>query len=263
MKLALISLDQSWEDKLTNQERVRNALESVKDEKCDLVILPEMTLTGFSTNIKEIAENRAGSETISYFKSIAINYEIGLIFGAVFWRGDKAINNLVYIDSSGAVRAEYTKIHPFTYAKEDSYYEKGAEIISCMVSGFSMGFSICYDLRFPEIFSAMSRSCDVIVNIANWPARRISHWHALLKARAIENQVYMIGVNRIGSDGNGLEYVKSSQIVHPNGDVLTHEAAGKNLDIDIYKIDQQSLISLRGAFPVHSDRRPELYRQII
>jgi predicted amidohydrolase len=121
--------------------------------------------------------------------------------------------------------------------------------------------SICYDLRFPELYSALATTCDVLVNIANWPTRRGAHWTTLLRARAIENQVYVIGVNRTGVDGAGLNYERSSALVDPNGDVvspLLHEDA-----LDIHEVTRQGLTDFRAAFSTRQDRVPHVYRQLI
>jgi predicted amidohydrolase len=124
-----------------------------------------------------------------------------------------------------------------------------------------LGFSICYDLRFPELYSALAKDCDVLVNIANWPKHRLQQWKALLQARAIENQAYMIGVNRVGTDANGLEYEPSSMIFDANGERL--EPIATEGEIDLFELSLQSLEVFRSNFSTKQDRQPELYRALI
>ena len=124
-----------------------------------------------------------------------------------------------------------------------------------------IGVTICYDLRFPEIYSALGAKSDLIVNIANWPTKRIEHWTTLLRARAIENQVYIAGVNRIGTDQNSLEYVKSSIAVNPNGEILKPIYSEKELDI--YEIDKDVLSEFKTRFSTTQDRNPAFYKSIL
>lgn len=125
----------------------------------------------------------------------------------------------------------------------------------------TIGFTICYDLRFPEIFSALGNHCDLIINIANWPAKRVDHWNVLLKARAIENQIYIVGVNRTGMDGKGLEYVKSSQVINPNGEIASPITSEDGLDT--FDIDPEYINKFKQTFSTIQDRKPEFYKSIL
>jgi len=121
--------------------------------------------------------------------------------------------------------------------------------------------TICYDLRFPELYSTLAKDCDLVVNIANWPQRRVAHWRRLLQARAIENQVFMVGVNRTGTDGNGFVYERSSGVVNPNGEFLSPGATAG--EVDWYEVRRQELLDFRQGFSTRQDRRSDFYREVI
>lgn len=261
MKVALISLDQHWENKRKNMENLENIFSMFHDNEIDLVVLPEMTLTGFTMNSIYFAEDFNNSETILFFKQLAIKYHVGVIFGIIVKEVNLPSNRLLFINKSGELISSYSKIHPFSPAGELLHYSKGDKVEITDFEKIRIGSSICFDLRFPELFQALSSTADVIVNIANWPSKRLLHWDTLLRARAIENQVYMIGVNRIGVDGIGNEYVRSSVVYDPNG--LIVDPFFTNEYVDVYEIDKQIVDSSREQFPVKKDRQIELYKSII
>lgn len=261
LRLALVSLDQKWEDKDYNLARCRQFAEHARACGASLIIFPEMTLTGFSMNIADIAEDAQASPTIGRFREMARSVGIAIVFGVVCREGGKAANTLVFLSSKGRSLARYVKIHPFTFAGEDKHFVPGDRLTQARIGAFTIGFTICYDLRFPEIYTALSKRCNLIVNIANWPRRRIRHWRTLLQARAIENQLYMVGVNRTGVDGNGLEYEKSSLAIDGNGDVLAPLHTGPELDV--YELSAATLKDFRRQFATVQDRVPELYRSLI
>ena len=212
MRVALVSLNQVWENKEENFLTCRSFVESAKAQGVELVIFPEMTLTAFSMNTSYTAEDRWTSPTVALFQKLAVEFKMAIIFGVVFKDGDKATNNAAIIDSNGFVLGSYSKIHPFSYSGEERFFRGGNNIFAAKFGALTIGLTICYDLRFPEIYSALGKQCDLIINIANWPGKRIDHWNTLLKARAIENQLFVIGVNRTGTDENALEYIKSSTV---------------------------------------------------
>lgn len=261
MKIALASLDQKWEDKAENLKRCLELTASAKVMGAELIIFPEMTLTGFSMNINCSAEDPEQSESVKAFSEMAMSNQIAVVAGLVFQLSEKAGNALLVFSKDGEEQARYFKIHPFSFANEDQFFQSGRSLAKWASSEFKFGFSICYDLRFPELYSAMAKDCDVLVNIANWPKRRVDHWRTLLKARAVENQVFVIGVNRVGIDGNGLEYEHSSLIVNANGEFL--QPLLSETEIDVYEISQQDLIDFRKSFSTRQDRRSEIYRELI
>jgi len=261
MKIALVSLNQKWENKEANIERCKVLIKNAKSKNADLVIFPEMTLTGYSMNIDYLCEDANDSESIKFFSNISFENKIAIISGIVLENFNKPGNALLAFSNKGIELARYFKIHPFSLSKEDSLFQAGNKLVKLKMNDFNFGFTICYDLRFPELYSALSNDCDVIVNIASWPKKRVMHWNTLLKARAIENQVYLIGVNRIGVDGNGLEYESSSHVVNPDGEYL--EPIYSEIELDIYEIDRNKLLKYRSKFCSRNDRKLGFYRSII
>ena len=261
MRVALVSLDQVWENKDQNLLACRLFLQQAKEQNAELVIFPEMTLTAFSMNISSTAEDSQHSKTVESFQSLAQEFQIAIVFGVVYQDADKATNNAIMIDRAGAIKASYSKIHPFTFAGEDKVFNGGDEICFAQFEQMTIGLTICYDLRFPEIYGALGKHCDLIINIANWPGRRVDHWNALLKARAIENQIFIVGVNRTGVDGKGLEYKKSSQVINPNGELLTPVISEDQ--IDIFDIDPSFIGQFRETFSTTQDRKTSLYKSIL
>ncbi len=263
MKIALISLDQKWQDKTYNMQRCIELTARAAGCGADLVVYPEMTLTGFTMNTQLSAEAEELGQVSSLvaFSALAKQHQVWLVAGVVMSNAGKAANTLVAFSGDGIEQARYVKIHPFSFAGEDRFFQPGNKLTKMQMPEFKLGFSICYDLRFPELYSALAKDCDVLVNIANWPKRRVMHWRTLLQARAIENQTYVIGVNRTGVDGSGLEYERSSVVVNANGEFV--EPVFTEGEIDIYEINRQELLDFRQGFSTRQDRLPDLYRVLI
>lgn len=261
MKIALVSLNQVWEDKKANQISCQEYIEKASALKADLVIFPEMTLTGFSMNINLIGESSDQSDTLDFFTKHSKRNSIAIAFGMVFRKDDKATNNLIILDKRGSLLANYSKIHPFSFSGENNYYAGGDKLGFCTLADAEIGLSVCYDIRFPEIFQALSKNCNLVLTIANWPEKRIKHWNTLLEARAIENQLFMIGVNRTGTDANDLRYVKSSVVFDPAGEKI--EPTHSYLDMDIFNLDPGATRNVRNSFPVKQDRKTEFYKSIL
>lgn len=261
MKIATVSLNQIWEGKASNIKQIRNLMLDVSLSHPDLVVFPEMSLTGFTMRAEAMSEDLLHSPTIEFFSGLAMEYKTVIAFGVILKTQDKPTNNLVVISSEGEIIGRYEKIHPFSYSGETECYSKGEELVCAGVKDFTIGLTICYDLRFPELYQALSKQCDAIINIANWPARRVADWTLLLHARALENQCFMIGVNRTGIDGKGLEYVKSSAVVGPRG--MDVNPFSTNGIVDLYEIEKKDVVSYREDFPVKNDRRIDLYKVIL
>lgn len=254
MRIALISLNQSWEDKKKNLIKCENYILKAKIKNANLIIFPELTLTGFSFNIDSISEHYDSSETIRFFKKLAINNKINIIFGVCIQTKEGANNKSILVNSLGKVVIDYSKIHLFSFANEDKYFIPGKKIsFGNFNKKTSIGITICYDLRFPELYHLLSKNCEVIINIANWPLERIDHWRTLLKARAIENQLFIVGVNRTGIDFNKLSYPSSSMIFGPTGNKC--KPVYKTKIIGIYDIDINEVAMSRKLFPNIHDRR--------
>lgn len=261
MRIALVSLNQTWENKNDNFSSCQFFVQSAKDQGAELVIFPEMTLTGFSKNIPGISEDRTISPSVELFQQLARELRIAILFGVVFQDDSKATNNAVLLNNDGVIMGVYSKIHPFSFAGEDKVFNGGDQICVASLGKLKIGLTICYDLRFPELYSALGGQCELIVNIANWPKNRIEHWNALLRARAIENQLFVIGVNRVGTDGYGLDYIKSTQAHDPNGDQVAPTST--NYQIDVVDIDTDFVAKYRKSFPTTQDRKPALYKSLM
>jgi len=258
MRIGTVSLDQDWENKESNKHNCENYIKKATSQEVSLIIFPEMTLTGFSMNTKLIAEEINNSETILFFKNLAIRYSIAIVFGVVIKDEIMSSNRLVLISNWGEIQVNYSKIHPFSFSGKDKFFIKGNKLGQCIFDKIRVGFTICYDLRFPELYQGLSAINDIIITIANWPQKRIEHWKTLLKARAIENQSIMVGVNRTGTDGNEIHYEKSSCIFNQNGKLLQPILCDDLLEIYDLEIDAVKLT--RTTFPVKNDRRNEFYK---
>lgn len=261
MRVALVSLDQRWQDKVVNFSRCESFAHEARIQGCELIIFPEMTLTGYSLDMAVISEPEDGSFTLASFAKLAKETGLTIVFGACLLdpTTGRARNQFCLARPDVNSQAIYAKVHPFSYAGEDRTLEAGGRLGMADVGALKLGASICYDLRFPELYAAMALTCNVAIAIANWPTRRVAHWRALLVARAIENQFYMLGVNRVGVDGNGLAYEKSTLAVSPDGIILKPVMAGEELDI--YEIDPQQADRYRAEFPTVRDKRYTLYRE--
>jgi len=258
MKLALAQMDVFWEDKDKNKITCEGFLKKAKEAGVDIVAFPEMTLTGFSQDVSKIGETN--EETINWFKNKSLEYDICICFGYVEKGLEKGKNKLAVISKDGRIINSYTKIHPFSYSGEDKYYEGGNEINLFKLQEADISTFICYDLRFPEIFQIASKKAQLIIVIANWPKSRSDAWKTLLKARAIENQCFIAGVNRIGS-GDGIEYSGDSMIINPKGNILKTSHNKEELLIEEIQINEVS--SLRDKFPYKRDRKEVLYSKLL
>jgi predicted amidohydrolase len=262
MKIAIVSLDQAWEDKKSNLVFCEKYIDEAASYGVELIIFPEMTLTGFSNSIQLTAEDSEHSETVRKFSDLAIKFNIAVIFGVVLVNGtEKPLNKSIFIDNNGEKLGGYSKIHPFSFAGEDKIFNAGSKLSIVNFNGWNFGLTICYDLRFPELYSCLGKQCDCIINIANWPSKRVDHWNTLLKARAIENQLFIVGVNRTGIDGNNLVYVESSNIFNANGECLSHQKIDNMMKI--YEIDDGWTRSFKSKFNTVDDRKIKFYKEML
>lgn len=259
MRVALISMDQVWESKAENLAQCERYIKLAGERQADLVIFPEMTLTGYSMNTEAIQEEFQDSWSLQNFRELSEKYKISIISGVVLKGEGRPANAALFVQPERDITT-YAKIHPFSFAGEDRYYRNGDELAVCRLGDCAIGMTICYDLRFPELYAILAKESDVIVNIANWPAKRIDHWFTLLKARAIEQQLYVIGVNRTGVDGNGHQYVRSSVIYNANGEKV--EPVFSSEEMDLYEIDIKWTEQFRQNFNSIQDRRVAFYKEL-
>jgi predicted amidohydrolase len=260
MKISLVSLNQIWHDKEKNLKKIDKIIKYASLNKVDLIAFPEMTLTGFSNDVESIAEIENKSFSIESFKNFAKKYDIAIIFGMVIKHENKGLNKSLMINKNGKIIGDYTKIHPFSFANEDKFFNSGENLCFIDFHEFKIGLTICYDLRFPELYSALGKNCHIIFNIANWPKKRIEHWQTLLKARAIENQIFIAGVNRIGVDGNNLNYQESSYLFDPGGKKINTKL---NFSQKIFEISFNDVVNYRREFNTVKDRKNILYKKFL
>jgi len=250
LKIGLVQYSPVWEDKKLSIEKIKKLVESSPD--INLLIFPEMTLTGFTMKSKDFAEDIEG-ESYWFFKSIARKKKCAILYGVIEKGKKKNFNTLAHINNQGKIISSYRKIHPFSYSKEDIFYGKGKSPTITKVKSIKIGLSICYDLRFPELYRFYAKEkVDMIVDIANWPDTRIEHWRTLLKARAIENQCYVVGVNRIGDDPK-LHYNGFSSVFDPMGkEIVAVENEEKVITVEI---DKSVVDEVRKKLPFLNDMR--------
>lgn len=248
MKVGLIQYAPVWENAEASAGKLARLLDAAGD--ADVLIFPEMSLTGFTMKPECYAEGEDGFG-MRFFSDLARKRNAHVIAGLIEGHEGGAYNSLVLFDRNALTVARYRKIHPFSFAGEDNVYSAGKDPIVAKIEGKVFGFSICYDLRFPELYRLYAlQGATVMVNIANWPERRIGHWLSLLKARAIENQCYMIGINRVGADP-GNTYNGCSAIFDPMGNevVCVEDKEG----VVVAGLQQEYVEQVRRQMPVLRD----------
>lgn len=216
MNVALLQTDLIWENPAANRKMLDTKIGSI-NSAVDLIVLPEMFTSGFTMNPKLIAEPMDGT-TINWLKAIAKSKNCAVTGSLIITENNKFYNRMVFVYPDGAV-AKYDKRHLFTLANEHNVYEAGFEKVIIDYRNFKICLQVCYDLRFP-VFARNTENYDLLLYVASWPQVRINAWNCLLQARAIENLCYTIGVNRLGTDGNNLQYTGQSQAIDFLGNYL-------------------------------------------
>ena len=253
VKIGMIQLDTAWHDKEANFAKAESLIRDASSAKCEIVVLPEMFNTGFSMEIEKIGEELLG-KTSEFLARVAAEYEVAIVAGyPIFGHEGKGRNAAIAVDERGNIVGTYFKMFSFSYANEHLYYDFGRTPIVFKIRGMSASIFICYDLRFPEVFRRVANSVECIFVIANWPSDRIGHWNSLLEARAIENQCYVIGVNRIGVDGNNLSYPGNSHAFSPSGKDIREGNSQDQLVLANIKLSE--VARLRSEFPFLTDMR--------
>ncbi|MFA3781713.1 carbon-nitrogen family hydrolase [Melioribacteraceae bacterium 4301-Me] len=249
MKIGLVQYNPEWEDPSKNIIKIDRLLSEV-NTKTDLLIFPEMTLTGFTMHAEKFAEEIDGIST-RYFIQLAQKTKQHVFAGTIERSNSKFYNTLYHFDNNGIITAKYRKIHPFSYAKENIFYTAGSEVVITKIEQTKIGLSICYDLRFPELYRYYGKQkVEVIIVIANWPITRIEHWEILLKARAIENQCFVVGVNRVGNDPY-YKYNGCSSVFDPLGNSILE--AGEEEKIFTVDVDLKKVSEIRESLPFLND----------
>ncbi len=252
MKIALAQMDIVWEDPVANLKKINGFISDASSHGCDLIIFPEMATSGFSMDVDKIGETING-DSVKNLANHCVKFQINILIGLSIFDDTlkKGANSALFFNRDGEIKGEFIKLHPFSFAGEDEHYKFGESTIVFDVDDISASVFICYDLRFPEVFRSVAKDVQVIFVIANWPASRIEHWTALLRARAIENQAFVVGVNRVGTDGNDLAYNGKSAIIEPGGEIVLD--AGTKEELLIGNIDEGSVSSLRKRLPFLDD----------
>lgn len=248
LRIAVFQFDLAWESPADNRTKIDEWLQKA-NRKMDVVFLPEMFTTGFSMNVAELAEPMDG-ETIQWMKSRCAEHQLALCGSLIIKDNNQFFNRLVFVEPSGEIQ-HYDKRHLFTMANEESSFLRGTERLIVTYNGWRICPLICYDLRFP-VWARNRNDYDILVYSANWPESRTEVWNTLLKARAIENQSYVVGANRVGVDGSHILYSGNSQLIDPKGSVLS-AIADHHKGIVYAGFSYSELTEFRKKFPVLDD----------
>ncbi|NJM79835.1 MAG: nitrilase family protein [Flavobacterium sp.] len=248
MKIALFQTELIWENPKGNRDLIQKYIDSFK-EAYDLLVLPEMFTSGFTMNPENVAETMNG-ETMNWLKLIAKQKNFAITGSLVIEENGNYFNRMIFVFPNGNVEY-YNKRHLFTLAGEDKVYQKGKEKVIVSYNNWKICMQVCYDLRFPA-FARNMEEYDLLLYVANWPKPRINAWNTLLKARAIENMCYTIGVNRIGEDSNNLEYSGNSQVNDYLGKELLNCEANQGLFL--IEIDKETMLETRKKLNFLNDR---------
>ena len=255
--ITTIQTDLHWENKVANLEMLGNKIMGIR-EKTNIVVLPEMFSTGFTMKPEVMAEKMDG-ETITWMRNIA--REKGIILAGSLSIEDEGeyYNRFVWMLPNGQ-HGSYDKRHCFSLGGENEHYAPGNKRTIASVGGWRINLQICYDLRFPvwarqqtiaDPEKEPAPEYDLMINVANWPERRSHHWKTLLQARAIENQCFVVGVNRVGNDGNGLYHSGDSMVIDPLGQILYHKSEEEDIHTTI--LEKAQLEEVRTRLPFWKD----------
>jgi len=252
LSITTIQTNLIWEDKAANLYALEQKINSIQDPT-EIVVLPEMFSTGFSMQPSLFAETMEG-ETLNWMKKVSTQNKIILTGSIIIEEDGKYYNRLIWMLPNGEY-GYYDKRHLFAFGQEDKFYNAGNKRLIAQVKGFKINLQVCYDLRFPVWARQQNKSggmeYDVLIYIANWPEKRSHAWKTLLCARAIENQCYVVGVNRVGTDGNNIYHSGNSLVIDPLGQVLYHMSDDE--DVNTVTISKDYLNEVREKFPFWKD----------
>ncbi len=248
MKIALVQTSLAWENPTENRSHLAQKITGFMED-VDLIVLPEMFSSGFTMNPKTVAETMQG-ETVTWLQHLAKAKNSAITGSLVIEENGNYYNRLVFVFPSGDIKT-YDKHHLFSLAGENNVFTAGTEKLIVAYNGFKICPLICYDLRFP-VFSRNVENYDLLLYVANWPKPRVNAWDILLKARAVENMCYAVGVNRIGSDDNGLEYIGHSQAVDFLGNSILEPQESEG--VFIVEIDKEKMMETRSKLSFLKDK---------
>ncbi|HYO87880.1 MAG TPA: carbon-nitrogen family hydrolase [Candidatus Limnocylindrales bacterium] len=257
MMISLAQMNIALGDVRRNLKAAEESIAEAGRRGSHLLVLPELWATGYALEQGRTLASDLNTDVFAQVAALAAQHKISIVGSHLERRGGQVANSAPFIDSRGGVRGVYRKIHLFGLMDEDRYLQAGSAPLLLDLPWGATGFAICYDLRFPELFRRYAvEGAKVIVVPAEWPAERIAHWRALLIARAIENQCYIVAVNACGQTGNTL-FGGHSMIVDPWGDVVIE--VGEQPVLATASIELEMVAEVRKRMPVLEDRRPELY----
>lgn len=260
LKVCLAQIDIRWKDKEYNKKKCASLIKKAAVDLVDLIIFPEMTLTGCPKDVSDIVEDEADSATITFFRQTAKKYGVAVIFGVAL-KGKKGMNrNMAFlVNKTGRAVSKYQKMHPFSFDNEHKNFSGGKELSLFKLNGVKMALVICYDLRFPGLFEAIAKyGPEAIIVIASWPKVRVKHWRILLQARSLDTQAYVIGVNRAGRSPVN-EYNGYSSVYSPNGERLIEIKGAKTATV---VIDKRRVQEARKIFSSLADKKPQVYSKL-
>ena len=246
--VALVQTALAWQDPEANRQHVEPLIRP-QSGKADLIVLPEMFSSGFTMEPATLPRQQ-GLQTLDWMREMAFATDAALAGSIVWPEGDAYYNRFVFMEPSGEYHT-YDKRHTFTLSGEDQVYRSGTRKVDVTFRGLTFSLQICYDLRFP-VWSRNTSDYDALLYVANWPAPRVGAWDALLKARAIENMAYVVGVNRTGSDANGLEYLGHSAVYDGLGEQVAY--AGEKDAVITAKLSREHLLEARKKLRFLEDR---------
>lgn len=248
LNITIIQPDIVWENKEANLTQYAKLIEGIADKK-EVVVLPEMFSTGFSMAPERLAEDMNGS-SVQWMKDTAAKHRCILTGSLIIEEGGNYYNRLLWVQPDGKIGA-YDKRHLFAYANEHEHYTPGNKRLIAQVKGFRICLLVCYDLRFPVWARNQRDEYDVLIYVANWPERRSLAWKTLLRARAIENQSYVVGVNRVGVDGKDINYIGDSSVFGPLGEEIWQQS--NEVAVHTVTLNKQKLTETRSHFPFLND----------
>ncbi len=259
MKIGLAQISCDVEIPESNYDKMLSYIRHAAESGCKVIVFPEMCDTGYLPS-KIIKNADKEGTAIKELELAASKSNIWIVAGLSEVKTDKVYNSIAVITPEGVTAKRYHKIHLFKPApiQEDEIFSAGSAMADYDLAGAKWGLSICYDLRFPEIYREYAlRGCKVLTNCTAWPQVRAGHWETLTRARAIENQCYFIGANRVGQDGD-FSFCGKSSIISPYGDIVAM-GSGKDEELVVGELDLSQVDSYRNAIPILKDRRPEVY----
>lgn len=254
LTITTIQISLHWEDKQQNLQMLEQKINSIK-ERTEVIVLPEMFSTGFSMKPEQLAETMDG-EAVNWMKRISAEKRAIVTGSLIIKDGEDYFNRLIWMQPDGKY-GYYDKRHLFAYAHEDQHYSSGNKRLIASVKRWKINLQVCYDLRFPvwarHNFAATEGNpeYDLLIYVANWPERRNNAWKTLLQARAIENQCFVVGVNRVGKDGNDIYHSGDSSVINPMGEMLYTKEHDE--DINTITLHKQEVDNLRTKLPFWKD----------